>query len=161
MTADATEAGKTVPETRAQPVQALADAEVSERRAGSRTAPHGATEILRLITHGRNPLKGVPSFRAGRMSRTLRMRPLHQPARRNRQEPALNTIATVTGKLTLTIADSPAIDLGNIKIPISAKTNLRNDGELVLTATPNMRQVREFIEQAFLAADDINAIEEG
>lgn len=28
-------------------------------------------------------------------------------------------------------------------------------------ATPNMRQVREFIEQAFLAADDINAIEEG
>ena len=53
MTADATEAGKTGPETRAQPVQALADAEVSERRAGSRTAPHGATEILRLITHGR------------------------------------------------------------------------------------------------------------
>ena len=60
----------------------------------------------------------------------------------------MNTIATVTGKLTLTIADSPAIDLGN-------------DGELVLTATPNMRQVREFIEQVFLAADDINAIEEG
>ena len=84
-----------------------------------------------------------------------------EPIRRNRQEPALNTIATVTGKLTLTIADSPAIDLGNIKIPISAKTNLRNDGELVLTATPNMRQVREFIEQVFLAADDINAIEEG
>lgn len=53
MTADATEAGKTGPETRAQPVQALADAEVSERRAGSRTVPHGATEILRLITHGR------------------------------------------------------------------------------------------------------------
>ena len=73
----------------------------------------------------------------------------------------MNTIATVTGKLTLTIADSPAIDLGNIEIPISVKTNLRNDGELVLTATPNMRQVREFIEQVFLAADDINAIEEG
>jgi len=73
----------------------------------------------------------------------------------------MNTIATVTGKLTLTIADSPAIDLGNIKIPISAQTVLRNDGSLVLTATPNMRQVREFIEQAFLAADDINAIEEG
>lgn len=128
MTADATEAGKTGPEPRARPVQALADAEVSERRAGSRTAPHGATEILRLITHGRNPLKGVPSFRAGRMSRTLRMRPLHQPARRNRQEPALNTIATrswrgapgfsrgeevnVTGKLTLTIADINAIEEG-------------------------------------------------
>ena len=53
MTADATEAGKTGPETRAQPVQALADAEASERRAGSRTEPHGATAILRLITHGR------------------------------------------------------------------------------------------------------------
>ena len=67
----------------------------------------------------------------------------------------MNTIATVTGKLTLTIADSPAIDLGNIKIPISAKTNLHNDGELVLTATPNMRQVRELIEQAFLATHQI------
>ena len=28
----------------------------------------------------------------------------------------MNTIATVTGKLTLTLADSPAIDLGNINI---------------------------------------------
>ena len=73
----------------------------------------------------------------------------------------MSAIATVTGKLTLTIADSPAIDLGDIAIPISAKTDLRNDGSLVLTATPNMRQVRKFIEQAFLAADDINAIEEG
>lgn len=53
MTADATEAGKTEPETRAQPVQALADAEASTGRAESRTEPHGATEILRLITHGR------------------------------------------------------------------------------------------------------------
>ena len=40
-------------------------------------------------------------------------------------------------------------------------TLAQNDGSLVLTATPNMRQVREFIEQALLAADDINAIEEG
>ena len=53
MTANATEAGKTGPETRAQPVQALADADASERRAGSRTEPHGATAILRLIAHGR------------------------------------------------------------------------------------------------------------
>ena len=53
MTADATEAGKTGPETRAQAISALGDAEVPERRAGSHTAPHGATEILRLITHGR------------------------------------------------------------------------------------------------------------
>ena len=73
----------------------------------------------------------------------------------------MSTIATVTGKLTLTIADSPAIDLGNIKIPISAQTVLRNDGSLVLTATPNMREVREFIERAFLTADGIDAIEEG
>ena len=53
MTPDTAQTAKIGPETRAQPVQALADAEVSERRAGSRTAPHGATEILRLITHGR------------------------------------------------------------------------------------------------------------
>ena len=53
MTADATEAGKTGPETREQPDPAYEDAEASECRAGSRTAPHGATEILRLITHGR------------------------------------------------------------------------------------------------------------
>ena len=53
MTADATEAGKTGPETRAQPVQALADAEASTGRAESRTEPAGATAILRLITHGR------------------------------------------------------------------------------------------------------------
>ena len=73
----------------------------------------------------------------------------------------MSTIATVTGKLTLTIADSPAIDLGNIKIPISAQTVLRKDGSLVQTATPNMREVREFIERAFLTADGIDAIEEG
>ena len=54
MTADATEAGKTGPETRAQPVQALADAEVSERRAGSRTEPRTASDILRMIVHGRH-----------------------------------------------------------------------------------------------------------
>ena len=73
----------------------------------------------------------------------------------------MSTIATVTGKLTLTIADSTAINLGNIKIPISAQTVLRNDGELVLTTTPNMHQVREFIERVFLTADGIDAIEEG
>ena len=72
----------------------------------------------------------------------------------------MSTIATVTGKLTLTIAGGPAVDLGTIAIPISAKTVLRNDGELILTATPNMRHVREFIEQVFLNADDLNAIEE-
>ena len=53
MTRNAAETAKTGPETSAQPVQALADAEASECRYGSRTEPAGATAILRLITHGR------------------------------------------------------------------------------------------------------------
>ena len=53
MTRNAEETDKTGPETRAQPVRALADAEASECRAGSRTEPAGATTILRLIAHGR------------------------------------------------------------------------------------------------------------
>ena len=53
MTVDAAETAKTGPRTREQADPAYEDAEVSERRAGSRTAPHGATEILRPITHGR------------------------------------------------------------------------------------------------------------
>ena len=50
---NAAETDKTGPRTREQPDPAYEDAEVSERRAESRTAPHGATEILRLITQGR------------------------------------------------------------------------------------------------------------
>ena len=50
---NAAETDKTGPEASAQPMQALADAEASECRAGSRTEPAGATETLRLITHGR------------------------------------------------------------------------------------------------------------
>ena len=53
MTPDTAQTAKTGPETRAQAVRALADAEASTGRAESRTEPHGATEILRLITHGR------------------------------------------------------------------------------------------------------------
>ena len=53
MTPDTTQTDKTGPETRAHAVSAYEDAEASECRAGSHTAPHGATEILRLITHGR------------------------------------------------------------------------------------------------------------
>ena len=53
MTPDTAQTAKTGPETRAQADPALADAEVSECRAGSRTEPHGATTILRLIAHGR------------------------------------------------------------------------------------------------------------
>lgn len=103
MTGNAAENAKTGPEASAQAVRAYEDGPNPERPAESRTAPAGATAILRLITHGRNPLKGVPSFRAGRMSRTLRMRPLHQPARQNPQEPAMNI--TLIGDLTITIAE--------------------------------------------------------
>ena len=54
MTRNADETDKTGPETRAQPVQALADAEVSECRTGSRTEPRTASDILRMIVHGRH-----------------------------------------------------------------------------------------------------------
>ena len=53
MSPDTAQTDKTGPETRAQPVQALADAEASECRSGSHTEPAGATAILRLIAHGR------------------------------------------------------------------------------------------------------------
>ena len=54
MTADAAETAKIGPETRAQPVQALADAEASTGRAESRTEPRTASDILRMIVHGRH-----------------------------------------------------------------------------------------------------------
>ena len=50
---NAAEADKTGPEASAQAVRAYEDGPNPERPAGSHTAPHGATEILRLITHGR------------------------------------------------------------------------------------------------------------
>lgn len=53
MTVNAAETDKTGPEASAQADPAYEDAEASECRAGSHTAPHGATEILRLIMHGR------------------------------------------------------------------------------------------------------------
>lgn len=53
MTGNAAETAKTGPRTREQPDPAYEDAEASECRAGSHTAPHGATAILRLIMHGR------------------------------------------------------------------------------------------------------------
>ena len=53
MTADATEAGKTGLEESAQAVRAYEDGPNPERPAESRTAPAGATAILRLIAHGR------------------------------------------------------------------------------------------------------------
>ena len=50
---DTAQTAKTGPRTREQASSAYEDAEASECCAGSYTAPHGATEILRLITHGR------------------------------------------------------------------------------------------------------------
>ena len=63
-------------------------------------------------------------------------------------------ITTLRGQLTLTIGDTPAVNLGYIDIPISATTELNGQGELVLKATPNMREVRELIEQVFIADHD-------
>ena len=53
MIRNAAEADKTGPETSAQADPAHGDAEASTRRAESRTAPLGATEIFRRIMHGR------------------------------------------------------------------------------------------------------------
>ena len=53
MTADAAETDKTGPEASAQADPAYEDGPNPERPAESRTAPAGATAILRLIAHGR------------------------------------------------------------------------------------------------------------
>ena len=53
MTRNAAETDKTGPEASAQAVRAYEDGPNPERPAESRTEPAGATEILRLITHGR------------------------------------------------------------------------------------------------------------
>ena len=53
MTPDTAQTAKTVPEASAQGVRAYEDGPNPERPAESRTEPHGATAILRLITHGR------------------------------------------------------------------------------------------------------------
>lgn len=53
MTPDTAQTDKTGPEASAQAVRAYEDGPNPERPAESRTAPAGATAILRLITHGR------------------------------------------------------------------------------------------------------------
>ena len=53
MTPDTAQTAKTGPEASAQAVRAYEDGPNPERPAESRTEPHGATTILRLITHGR------------------------------------------------------------------------------------------------------------
>ena len=54
MTRNAAETDEIGPETSAQADPALADAEASECRSGSRTAPRTASDILRMIVHGRH-----------------------------------------------------------------------------------------------------------
>lgn len=54
MTPDAAETDKTGPEASAQAVRAYEDAEASECRVESRTEPRTASEILRMIAHGRH-----------------------------------------------------------------------------------------------------------
>ena len=53
MSPDTAQTDKTGPETSAQAVRAYEDGPNPERPAESRTEPHGATAILRLIAHGR------------------------------------------------------------------------------------------------------------
>ena len=53
MTPDTAQTDKTGPEASAQAVLAYEDGPNPERPAESRTAPAGATAILRLIAHGR------------------------------------------------------------------------------------------------------------
>lgn len=61
----------------------------------------------------------------------------------------MGTIATVTGRLTLTVGDA-SIDLGQVSIPITATVKDNGVG-LVLTSTPDMREVRDLITQVFAA----------
>ena len=53
MTPDTAQTDKTGPETSAQAVRAHGDGLCRDRAVESRTEPHGATAILRLIAHGR------------------------------------------------------------------------------------------------------------
>lgn len=53
MSPDTAQTDKTGPETRAQAISALGDGQAHESPAESRTEPHGATAILRLVMHGR------------------------------------------------------------------------------------------------------------
>ena len=62
-----------------------------------------------------------------------------------------NQIATVRGELTLKIGDAEAVSLGYLSIPIETETSIDATGQLQLTATPNMREVRELINEVFSA----------
>lgn len=62
----------------------------------------------------------------------------------------MSTITTVAGRLTITIAGSEAIDLGALHIPIEVSPVVNSTtGGLVLTAKPNMKEVRETIQAIF------------
>ncbi|MDR6142062.1 hypothetical protein QE375_001616 [Microbacterium foliorum] len=58
-------------------------------------------------------------------------------------------IATVRGRLLLQVGEGEPVNLGVIEIPITATTDTNGSGELVLSAKPNMREVREFVEVVF------------
>lgn len=58
-------------------------------------------------------------------------------------------IANIRGRLTLTIGDAEAVHLGDITIPIETSTHLDAAGRLILTAQPNMREVRESVQAIF------------
>jgi hypothetical protein len=68
-------------------------------------------------------------------------------------------VATVKGRLQLVIGDGEPIELGGIEIPVTAESVGKTSGELMLKATPNMREVREFFEQVFGAELEHRAAE--
>lgn len=69
-------------------------------------------------------------------------------------------IATVTGRLLLAVGDGEPVELGQLTIPIEATASVDNRGELVLSAKPNMREVRDFVEAVFHNPDYQNTNEE-
>ncbi|WP_136057272.1 hypothetical protein [Microbacterium sp. K24] len=62
-------------------------------------------------------------------------------------------IATIRGALLLQVGEGAPVNLGNIEIPITASATTNGQGELVLSAKPNMREVRDFVEAVFGSPD--------
>lgn len=58
-------------------------------------------------------------------------------------------IAHVQGDLILKIGDAEAVSLGWVRIPITVRPGLNANGSLVLTAEPNMAEVRATIQAIF------------
>lgn len=68
-------------------------------------------------------------------------------------------VAVVKGRLQLVIGQGDPIDMGELMIPVTAESVGKTSGELMLKATPNMREVREFFEQVFGAELEHRAAE--